>query len=176
MIKTAGMGMVLKYIFFGVTIPLVLLCGYSIENNTQQVNGEDLYRNCSGCHQSNGMGIPGFYPPHVKHVPDLFKVTGGRQYVVHVVLNGLNGVICVNGKTFGKTVPMPGWSKTLNDDQIASVLNYISFSIGKNKKYLPKGFEPFTASEISKERNNQMTPEQVHNERNKLFGEPCLKK
>jgi|GEM_PF-556354 len=165
-----------KFILFALIIPLIYLFICSFNSGNQNLNGEELYRNCAGCHQPDGKGIPGFYPPHVGHVPELLRTRGGRQFVTHVVLFGLSGVICVNNKEYGKTVAMPAWDTVLTDAQISSVLNYICFTLGSNKIKLPKGFKPFTSEEIKKDRSHFLTAVQVYTERNKIYGEPCLKK
>ena len=165
--------MFVKNLFFLIIIS-TLFCGYTVFQESQEVkSGKELYRNCSGCHLADGNGVKGFYPPHVKHIPDLIKVKGGREYIINVVLYGLKGTICVDDDVYNKGIAMPTWGGTLNDKQIADVLNYTAVDLGNNKKYLPKGFKPFSSKEVNAMRKVKLTDEQVYKQRIKIFGEPC---
>src|SRR6516162_2282215 len=58
-----------------------------------QALGEQTYNNnCSGCHQRSGRGISGGFPPLAGHAPQVAQ-TGGRAYIVRLVLFGLAGPI-----------------------------------------------------------------------------------
>ncbi len=77
-------------------------------------------QNCSGCHGANGQGQPGVFPPLAQNP----MVTGDKNAVVKVVLNGLNNVpVQVGGATY-KGV-MPAWKGQLSNKQIADVITYI---------------------------------------------------
>ncbi|HLI96090.1 MAG TPA: cytochrome c [Candidatus Baltobacteraceae bacterium] len=80
--------------------------------------------NCSSCHQANGKGQPGVFPPLAGNA----TVTGPADKVIAVVKNGLNGKISVNGTTYNGQ--MPAWKGTLSDSDIASVITYIRSSWG----------------------------------------------
>ncbi len=80
--------------------------------------------NCSSCHQANGKGQPGVFPPLAGNA----TVTGPADKVVTIVKNGLNGKISVNGATYNGQ--MPAWKGTLSDSDIASVITYIRSSWG----------------------------------------------
>jgi mono/diheme cytochrome c family protein len=76
--------------------------------------------NCATCHQANGQGVAGQYPP-----------LAGSEYVINgtrrpamIVLKGLQGPLTVKGAQFGSAVMQP-WDKTLSDQKIADVLTYI---------------------------------------------------
>ncbi|MBV8489096.1 MAG: cytochrome c [Candidatus Eremiobacteraeota bacterium] len=81
--------------------------------------------NCSSCHQANGQGVAGAFPPLAGNA----TVTGDPKKVIHIVKYGLTGSITVAGKTFNGT--MPPW-QTLPDAQIASVITYIRSSWGNS--------------------------------------------
>jgi len=69
--------------------------------------GEKVFTaNCAVCHQANGKGVPGSFPP-LDGDP---VVNGPRAEQIHVVLNGKNA--------------MPPWKNTLNDTEIAAVITY----------------------------------------------------
>lgn len=87
--------------------------------------GSKVYTtNCSSCHQANGKGQPGVFPPLAGNA----VVTGPADKVIHIVKNGLSGKISVNGATYNGQ--MPAWKGTLSDGDIAAVVTYIRSSWG----------------------------------------------
>jgi mono/diheme cytochrome c family protein len=40
--------------------------------------------NCQTCHQANGQGLPGAFPP-LTHLDKVVQAKGGREYLVRVV-------------------------------------------------------------------------------------------
>src|SRR5436853_3182516 len=75
--------------------------------------------NCQTCHQANGLGVPGQYPP----LAGSEFTTGGSRRPAMIVLKGLQGPVKVKGQQFGTAVMQP-WDKTLTDQKIADVLTY----------------------------------------------------
>ncbi len=75
--------------------------------------------NCQTCHQANGLGVPGQYPP----LAGSEFTTGGSRRPAMIVLKGLQGPVTVKGQKFGSAVMQP-WDKTLTDQKIADVLTY----------------------------------------------------
>ena len=110
-------------------------------------SGEKVYQTyCMSCHQANGKGITGAFPPLVEVVPELLgKDEAGRKYLIHVVLFGLQGQITAGGGTFNSM--MPPYGNQLSDEQVAAVLDYVAKAWG-NEKLLPKGYKPFTSSAV----------------------------
>jgi mono/diheme cytochrome c family protein len=87
--------------------------------------GSKVYTtNCSSCHQATGKGQPGVFPPLAGNS----VVTGPADKVIHIVKNGLNGKISVNGTSYNGQ--MPAWKGTLSDSDIAAVITYIRGSWG----------------------------------------------
>jgi len=80
--------------------------------------------NCSSCHQANGKGQPGVFPPLAGNS----VVTGPADKVISIVKNGLSGKISVNGTTYNGQ--MPAWKGTLSNNDIAAVITYIRSSWG----------------------------------------------
>jgi glucose/arabinose dehydrogenase/mono/diheme cytochrome c family protein len=81
--------------------------------------GQKIYNQyCMACHQSNGMGASGRFPP----LNGTDWVTGDKERLVHLILNGMEGAIEVNGEIYDGVMPQHSF---LNDDQIADVLTYI---------------------------------------------------
>ena len=79
---------------------------------------------CASCHQANGQGLPGAFPPLAKNP----VVTGDPTKVSKILLNGLNGAVTVDGKTYNGA--MPAWKGTLSNADIANVLTYVRSSWG----------------------------------------------
>src|SRR5213080_2038494 len=75
--------------------------------------------NCQTCHQANGLGVSGQYPP----LAGSEFTTGGSRRMAMIVLKGLQGPVTVKGQKFGAAVMQP-WDKTLTDQKIADVLTY----------------------------------------------------
>jgi mono/diheme cytochrome c family protein len=121
--------------------------------------------NCTACHQENGRGVPGAFPPLAAHVPDLLAQAGGRGYLLRVLLFGVEGAITVGGANFSG--PMPGWN-SLDDNVIAALLNHVATS-WDNTQRLPAGFKAFEASEVAAVRAERMAPAAVYALRQKLF-------
>ena len=121
-----------------------------------EVDGAKLYASCAGCHGANGAGSAVF-PPLATNLPEVLKARGGREYLVQVLLYGLQGQIVARGKTF--TGMMPAWGQ-LRDDEIAALLNHISGQWG-NDKLLGTDHKPFKADEIKVARSKPMTAQQV---------------
>lgn len=93
----------------------------------QQANGQQIYMaNCAGCHQQNGAGVPGTFPPLAHST----IVTGNAKTVLGIVDNGKTGPLKVDGKTYNGQ--MPAWKGKLSTDQIAAVVTYIRTSWGNH--------------------------------------------
>ena len=83
--------------------------------------------NCATCHQANGLGVAGQYPP----LAGSEFTTGGSRRPAMIVLKGLQGPVKVKGQQFGTAVMQP-WDKTLTDQKIADVLTYERSDWGNN--------------------------------------------
>src|SRR5437016_4544629 len=75
--------------------------------------------NCQTCHQANGEGVPGQYPP----LAGSEFTNGGSRRMGMIVLKGLQGPVKVKGQQYGTAVMQP-WDKTLTDQKIADVMSY----------------------------------------------------
>ena len=94
---------------------------------------------------------------------EILAKEGGREYLILVLLYGLQGQIEVKGMKYNGV--MSSFAQ-LKDEEIAAVLNHIATAWGDAKKV--KGFKPFTAEEVKKLRAKKLTPQQVLAERKKL--------
>ncbi|HEY1869307.1 MAG TPA: cytochrome c [Candidatus Cybelea sp.] len=92
-------------------------------NPASASDGGTVYiANCSSCHQANGQGVPGAFPPLAGNP----TVTGSPVAVITIVKNGLEGRVVVNGQAYSGI--MPHWKGVLPDEQIAAVITYIRSS------------------------------------------------
>lgn len=94
------------------------------EEQSRFDNGRQVYATlCGACHQPHGRGQDGLAPPLV----DSEWVSGSKDRLIRIVLNGLQGPIEVNGTEYN--LLMPGLS-VLDDQQISSVLTFTRRSFG----------------------------------------------
>ena len=103
------------------------IIGFGLQGFSQDVNkGKTVYaKTCVACHQANGAGIPGAFPPLAK--ADYLNKDVNRA--IKQVIHGSKEPITVNGKKY--TTPMP--AQALNDQQVADVLTYVYANWGNNK-------------------------------------------
>jgi mono/diheme cytochrome c family protein len=105
---------------------------------TSRDRGKKIFAaNCQTCHQANGLGVPGQYPP----LAGSEFTTGGSRRPAMIVLKGLQGPVTVKGQKFGSAVMQP-WDKTLTDQKIADVLTYERSEWGNSAS-------PVTAEQIA---------------------------
>lgn len=92
----------------------------SVAGNMEQrmKHGKKVYaQNCQACHQAEGQGIAGAFPPLAKSDylnADVLRAIG-------VVAHGLEGQIKVNGELYNSTMP----KIQLSDEEIANVMTYV---------------------------------------------------
>jgi mono/diheme cytochrome c family protein len=107
-----------------------------------QSGGNKLFaENCLTCHQEDGKGVRGTFPPLAGNP----KITGPSDELIKIVLSGLDGPIVVNETDYDQAMPPQNY---LNDKQIADILTYIrnawgnkaspinSIDVGKVRKQL----------------------------------------
>ncbi|AGG88826.1 c-type cytochrome [Rhodanobacter denitrificans] len=82
-------------------------------------NGAEIYTRCQGCHQANGQGLPGVFPP----LAGSPWVIDDAVLATQIVLHGLTGPIKVLGTTYDGA--MPAFGEQLSDAEIAAVLTHI---------------------------------------------------
>ena len=105
-----------------------------------EMEGHVLYNvYCAGCHQRDGKGDGSRYPP----LAGSDWTTGDRNKLIGVLLQGLQGQILVNGKTYNGVMPAHG--AFLDDHAVASILTYVVGAFNKNRN-------PVGSNEVSKVR------------------------
>ncbi|MFT5686936.1 MAG: mono/diheme cytochrome c family protein [Myxococcota bacterium] len=87
--------------------------------------GEQVYAQvCIACHQANGEGLPGAFPPLVASD----WAVGDPERPIKIILSGLQGPIEVKGTTYNSIMTPQG--SILSDVEIANVLTYVRSTWG----------------------------------------------
>jgi mono/diheme cytochrome c family protein len=108
----------------------------SSASSTAAAGSKVFMANCASCHQADGKGVAGTFPP----LAGSAIVTGDSVKVIHIVKYGLTGPVAVSGKTYNGM--MPAWSSQLSNADIAAAISYIRSSWGDNAS-------PVTADQVS---------------------------
>ncbi|NIR85626.1 MAG: cytochrome c [Gammaproteobacteria bacterium] len=117
--------------------------------------------NCAICHQANGRGITGVYPPLAGQVGRYVQVPEGRAYLARVVAYGLFGPIRAEGRPYNGFMPS---HPNFTGEQIASVIDYVLTELNANE--LPPDYKPLTPEEVARYLEGQKpTPSQLREER-----------
>ena len=89
----------------------------------QKSAGQAIYESlCLNCHQADGKGLSGVYPPIAKSD----WVAGDPDILTEILIRGARGPTKVNGESFDNIMPPSG----LADQQIAQLLTYIRAHFG----------------------------------------------
>jgi mono/diheme cytochrome c family protein len=105
---------------------------------TASAQGQGKYATCSACHQPNGQGIPGAFPP----LAGSEIATAAARVPIRIVLLGVTGPLTVKGQRFNGT--MPPWA-SFSDADIAATLTYVRSQWGNAASAV-------TAAEVAAER------------------------
>ncbi|HEY1978140.1 MAG TPA: cytochrome c [Candidatus Baltobacteraceae bacterium] len=95
--------------------------------------GRVYIKNCSSCHQVDGRGVPGAFPPLAANP----LVTGNPLRTIAIVKFGVSGKTMVEGGGYNGT--MPAWGQLISDEDIASVVSYIRASWHNDAKPVTLG-------------------------------------
>lgn len=91
------------------------------------VQGANLYmQNCESCHVDTGKGYPPYLPPLAGNPP---VMDPDPASLINIVLNGSSRLI-VDGTP--DAYRMPGYRKSLNDQQIADIVSFMRSEWGNN--------------------------------------------
>ena len=112
----------------------------------ENAQGNQLYfLYCSSCHQRNGKGASGRFPTLVQ----TDWVTGDKNRLINLVINGLEGPITVNGEMYNSVMPN---HRFLKDQEVAEILTYIRQNFGNSASEI-------TEEEVKSLRNKGVTKE-----------------
>jgi mono/diheme cytochrome c family protein len=105
----------------------------------KEIAGEKIYNTyCAACHQRDGKGASGRFPP----LANTDWVTGDKNKLIKIVMQGLQGEIAVNGETYNNVMPPHNF---LSDEEISKILTYVRQSFGNKASAV-------SAEEVSKVR------------------------
>ncbi|MES2516609.1 MAG: cytochrome c [Bacteroidota bacterium] len=98
-----------------------------VKQKQYYVDGQVLYKtHCSNCHQENGQGLAGLYPP----IAGSDFLAKNKELVLCSMRNGLKDTIVVNGKSYHQ--PMPA-NTQLQALDVAEIATYIYNEWGNEK-------------------------------------------
>ncbi len=123
-------------------------------------------KRCAVCHQPNGQGVPGVYPPITETLGHFLATPSGRSYLGEVVAFGLAGAITVGGQRYVGQMKL---APALSDQELADVLNHVLTSF--NGASLPADAAPFAAAEIAVLRATPKAPTDVAKARQDVVAE-----
>ena len=125
-------------------------------------NGATLFNSmCIGCHQPDGRGVPGQFPPLAGN-GDLYL---SDDFPVLVLLFGMKGKAMIGDTTYQSEMPPFGH---LSDGDIAALVNYVR-SAWANDKLTTQALAPVEPAKVGALRGKSMSPEAVLAYRNSLL-------
>lgn len=113
--------------------------------------GERLFKNnCTACHQAEGQGVPGVFPP-LANSP---YVIGSEDLFVKILLRGMSGPIEVLGNEYNGNMPSYGenglgWS----DQDIHAITTYVRQAFGNTADPITEETVARVRSEIADKSN-----------------------
>jgi mono/diheme cytochrome c family protein len=122
---------------------------------TAMKKGSSGYAVCGGCHQGNGLGIPGQFPP----LAGSEWVMGGTERLIRVVQHGLVGAITVKGQGYNTPGGMQAFGAAMSSTDLANVLTYIRNSWGNEATMITKEMVEKVRSE--EKRSQQWTESEL---------------
>lgn len=91
------------------------------------VDGAQIFAaQCVACHQANGGGLPGVFPP----LTETEYIVGDEKLPINILLHGISGKLTVNGNIYNGL--MPNFGDKLSDEEIAAVLSHVRTSFGNS--------------------------------------------
>lgn len=104
--------------------------------------GKEVYTiSCLPCHQADGSGVPHLNPPLTPNE----WVSGPKQRLIALLLNGSQGKVEIDGDTWSNSMPA---QPHLTDQQIADVLTYVRNAFGNKASAV-------TPAEVKAQRGKQ---------------------
>jgi mono/diheme cytochrome c family protein len=94
---------------------------------------------CVACHQANGMGVAGQFPPLAGSE---WVLAPGPNRIIRIAQNGLEGPITVKGTTWSLAMPS-GLTANLSDEDFAALMTFV-----RGNKEWGNNASPVTPAEI----------------------------
>jgi mono/diheme cytochrome c family protein len=111
-----------------------------VQNIDPYTLGKRIFNeNCAKCHQPDGLGLPGQYPPLVGSE---WPLAPGPARMIRIVLDGMTGPIKVKGLDYNNN--MTPWRDVFNDQQIAAVITFV-----RTQKDWGHAASPVTPEEVA---------------------------
>lgn len=143
-----------------------LACLLTLPVALAQSDGASIYAtNCAACHQADGAGLPGVFPPLAGHVGDLYAAEDGPRHLANVLLFGMQGAITVDGTEYAGV--MPGWFQ-FSDADIAAVLDHVMTAWGDADEL--DAYVPISVEDVAQARRGGLGPQGVYERRPDLGG------
>jgi cytochrome c oxidase cbb3-type subunit II len=130
------------YVCLAVLVGTSTGAGAPLYASDDAASGQSLYiTHCSACHQVNGEGLPGVFPP-LKGSGVVNKDDASKH--IHAVLDGISG-----GTVGGVVYPsaMPPFAGILSDAEIADIIDFERSSWGNHGK-------PVTSAQVTAARSS----------------------
>ena len=100
-------------------------------------SGEKIFAGrCASCHQANGLGIDGQFPP----LANSEWVAADPAVITSIILKGLKGEIVVDGKTYGTSAAVNMAAVPISDREIANVSTYVRQAWGNTSSEVTEDF------------------------------------
>ena len=96
--------------------------------------GASGYSVCGGCHQGNGGGLPGQFPP----LAGSEFVLGGTERLIRITQHGLTGPVTVKGQGFNTPGGMQPFGAAMSSQDLANVLTFVRNSWGNEAPMITK--------------------------------------
>lgn len=96
---------------------------------TPQAMGAEIYQRCVSCHQANGEGITGTFPPLAGSE---YATASNVDVPIHILLRGLQGPVTVKGVSYNGLMPPYGLGIEMTDEEVAAVLTHVRSSWGNS--------------------------------------------
>lgn len=120
--------------------------------------GEIFQGKCVACHQANGGGVPGVFPP----LAGSEWVLGNPERLAHIPLHGIQGKLTVKSTAYNGMMPVFG--ELLTDGEIAAVLTYIRSQWGNKADAVTEE----TVKKVREATKDKVTPYNGDEELSKL--------
>lgn len=105
--------------------------------------GAEVYNACLQCHQGDGKGLSGQFPPLAASE----YVTGDPRRFAAILINGIAGPFNVNGQPYNSQ--MPAWKDSYSDEELAAVMTYVRNSFGNKAAPVAKSVVEAVRKEVS---------------------------